>query len=895
MAADTRISLEIAAIDAFSKVFQTAQDDLVHLQQQARAAFNTTPSAIQNELADLQNQFNKASQKMAKSSSESTGQMKTGIVQATESGKGLNGVLDSMAGYVIAAFSVTAIVSFIKEAFNAQLQMDAINSKLKVLTGSQKAASEEWNFVRQEAKRLGLDLQQTADSYSSFAVATKNTSMEGEAARKMFVSVAEAATALHLPADMTTRVLYQFQQMLSKGKVNMEDLKTASESFPGLLKQVADALGITTSQLMDQMQKGELMAADMLPKLGEQLHKTYGTAATEAAEQGRSALNRFSSSVFELKVAFGSETGDSATAFLKFITRVVETLQESIRWVQQAKIFWSALFDKAAAWNRAGGLPGLIIGGSEARAELQAEFDAIDQMAQAQWNKTLETGRQGAQKQAGEETRNSQRRRDEAKKNGEELAKINLEYLKAIGATELELTAQAEQEYQKRITAAKAYYDQKKAAAKSNSEETEWEKAKTAKLAEIARQHSQEYLVIQAQMVDAAVTKSKAGLDIQIANIKQQAAEHVITEEDAARKITALSLAAANEQYQAKLYVAEKAAQVYGRDSDEYKKALAAQQSSHAAFIAARTEAYKKYSDQIKALEKSIADYRTSMQNRIKDLQQRGMTDEQKYADNLKRYNEAIDQAESMRRQKKYDEAEKYNKQAEEMASRLADTQAKGVNGVEAATKALQRVEENGVRIMEDKKEAAEENLKKLKELADQKLDPKKLEINLEESALNRVKEEIANLTKSEKKSIYIETIGPSTDSRYTNYQGMATGGPVGGSGTGDNQLRLLDPREWVIRPEATAFWGSRFMSMINNPWSAGRDLMDRISGFNLPAINLPSPSLGMATGGPVGNMMDLGTLNITVGGSSFPVMGQVDVLSELKTALRRETLKRGQ
>jgi TP901 family phage tail tape measure protein len=45
---------------------------------------------------------------------------------------------------------------------------------------------------------------------------------------------------------------------------------------------------------------------------------------------------------------------------------------------------------------------------------------------------------------------------------------------------------------------------------------------------------------------------------------------------------------------------------------------------------------------------------------------------------------------------------------------------------------------------------------------------------------------------------------------------GMAAGGKVGGMGTGDNQLRLLDPREWVINPKASAYYGDSLLNALN-------------------------------------------------------------------------------
>lgn len=900
--ANNGVSIQIAAVDAFSNTF----------------------SAVQSELSDLQRKYNSASDSMAKSTEASAKGSKAFADNTRQAGtevNTVNGMLGTMAQLVVGAFSVHTIIGFVKESFNAGLQMDSINSKLKVLTGSTEGASREFEFIRAESKRLGLDLGQTAEAYSSFAVATKNTSMEGEAARRMFTAVAEAATALHLPAEQSSRVLYQFQQMLSKGKVNMEDLKTASESFPGLLKQVADALGITTSQLMSQMQAGTLMASDVLPKLADQLHKTYGAAATEAADKGRGALNRFTTAVFELKAAFGAASEENVGGFLKWLTGIVGMLKESITWVQQAKIFWGGLFDKAAAWNNAGGLFGLIKGGPEARAELQAEFDAIDTMTELAWAKTLNLSKTGASKQAGEAARNSQRRRDEAKKTGEELAKIELAWTKAAMGYEAELTADANKEYQERVAAAKLYYDQKKAAAKSDQEEVAWEQLKTAKLKEIEQQHARDYEIIQARMTDRSVQLRKEGLAVELASIQKMEADGVITKERAERISTQLTVSSLRDQYEAKRSTAERIKAIYGDDSDVYKKALSEQQSSHKAYLDANLTSYKKYSDEIKSLDQQMADFRLSIQQKIADLQQRGMTDAAKYADNQKRFDEAVSKSREALAKGDFETAQKYAKMAEDLASRLVDKKAVSntalqelekqhsqkiveiqtaaignltdqqkksaeiakenkefeekrakilaeeaatTQGISNATGALNKVEELGLSIMEAKKKA-------LKEIQNMQIDPKNMQINLDQSALSQTMSKISELTKTETKTIIIKTIGGNGETSYTGFFG---GGKVGsGSPLRDSVAAMLAKNEWVINNSATSFWGDGIMNAINDPLSA--------AGRNLASL-IQMPQLSPA------GAANMGTLNLSLGGDSFPVQAPVNVLNQLTTAVRR-------
>jgi len=61
------------------------------------------------------------------------------------------------------------------------------------------------------------------------------------------------------------------------------------------------------------------------------------------------------------------------------------------------------------------------------------------------------------------------------------------------------------------------------------------------------------------------------------------------------------------------------------------------------------------------------------------------MTDQQKFADNQRRMNEALSKAEALKAEGNYEEAMKYNKQAEALASRLD-------SDVKVATEALNKI-----------------------------------------------------------------------------------------------------------------------------------------------------------------------------------------------------------
>lgn len=98
----------------------------------------------------------------------------------------------------------------------------------------------------------------------------------------------------------------------------------------------------------------------------------------------------------------------------------------------------------------------------------------------------------------------------------------------------------------------------------------------------------------------------------------------------------------------------------------------------------------------------------------------------------------------------------------------------------------------------------------------------------------------------------------------------FATGGKVGGSGTGDTRNIWADPREWVIQPKAVAHYGDSFMQALNNMQISKR---------------------GMANGGPVAP-----TPRPTVqGGNNFngPITVVADDPDQFLRALQRRVGRR--
>lgn len=251
------------------------------------------------------------------------------------------------------------INSFIEAAASAERMNVAFGS---VFGGD---AASQMGFVRDEAKRLGLDLQASADAYKSISAAAKGSAISNAMVKEVFMGVSEGAAALQLSSEQTSGALTALSQMISKGKVQAEELRgQLGERIPGAFQIAARAMNMTTSELDKFMSDGKLTAELFIPRFAAQMRKEFGPAAMEAANSFSASRNRFNNAVFDFKVGVGSvllpALSDLMNAFMPVIDAFGQFFRENrqgisaiiklIPWLVGGFIAWKvALYGVAAA------------------------------------------------------------------------------------------------------------------------------------------------------------------------------------------------------------------------------------------------------------------------------------------------------------------------------------------------------------------------------------------------------------------------------------------------------------------------------------------------------------------------------------------------------------------
>lgn len=213
---------------------------------------------------------------------------------------GMGASLEGLAG-------IGAALAIGREFITANVGAESLERTLVQLTGSGETAAAEIEYLKAASNRLGLSLQESSRAYISLTAAAKGTSLEGAGTRQIFEAVAGSMAKLGKSSADTEGALQAVAQMMSNGKVSMEEWRQQlGERLPGAMQATADAAGITVEQLNKMIADGKVLSTDILPLLAAGLEKVYGTASK--AEGSVAAWNRLKNSINETMVLIG-QTG----------------------------------------------------------------------------------------------------------------------------------------------------------------------------------------------------------------------------------------------------------------------------------------------------------------------------------------------------------------------------------------------------------------------------------------------------------------------------------------------------------------------------------------------------------------------------------------------------------
>lgn len=204
-------------------------------------------------------------------------------------------------------FSVRAIENFSAEVVRTSMRFDALNASMLAASGSAQDYQKNMEHLRSESDRLGLVVLDSGKAFARLTAAAKGTALEGDAVREIFTGISEAATVLRFNTEDTEGAIRALEQMLSKGKVSMEELRLQlGDRLPGAFKLAAQAMGKDPLSFEKMVADGKVLAEDFLPKLIKTIREEYASGVAEASKSAQANVNRLTNAINDSSDAMGT-------------------------------------------------------------------------------------------------------------------------------------------------------------------------------------------------------------------------------------------------------------------------------------------------------------------------------------------------------------------------------------------------------------------------------------------------------------------------------------------------------------------------------------------------------------------------------------------------------------
>jgi tape measure domain-containing protein len=241
-----------------------------------------------------------------------------------------------------------AIKSMLERMIDVNLVYNSFIATMTMVKGSAQAAHAEFQYLTAYSDKMGMSIEETSKVYGKLAAALKEFDKSGASTRHIFESIGQAQVVLHSKGYETNGIFLAMEQIISKGKVSLEELqKQLGNRLPDAMGITARAMGVTQAELRTSITKGSIDPLELVLKLANQIKIEYGESARSTADMFNAQVMRMKNAVFNLYLAVGQ------SGAMDGLSKVVQSLTAMLQDPNTGKAFGDALnnmFSGIAEW-----------------------------------------------------------------------------------------------------------------------------------------------------------------------------------------------------------------------------------------------------------------------------------------------------------------------------------------------------------------------------------------------------------------------------------------------------------------------------------------------------------------------------------------------------------------
>lgn len=225
-----------------------------------------------------------------------------------------------------AFIGINAAVAGTGEVLNVVRDMTKIQARfLAIFSGDSARATEELDYLKAAANRIGVSFRDSALEYTKFLAATKEAGWQVNETRFVFEQFAEAAVRTGQSKEEFRGIMLAITQMVSKGKIGAEELtQQLAERLPGAVAKMANELKISVPELLRQMEASAVTARAVI-NLAQGMMKDNANALLSAGAEMIRAEGRLQTAKDEFALAI-ADSGFTK-AYTEFLQRLTALLQ----------------------------------------------------------------------------------------------------------------------------------------------------------------------------------------------------------------------------------------------------------------------------------------------------------------------------------------------------------------------------------------------------------------------------------------------------------------------------------------------------------------------------------------------------------------------------------------
>lgn len=248
---------------------------------------------------------------------------------------------------------VTSISSFISSLVNTAREAGRARVVLRNISTDTREYARSLKFLTELTDKYGTDLIGTTEAFAKFKAAATPAGIAMAEQERIFSNISKAMASFGISGGEAALTMMAITQMMSKGKISSEELRRQlGERMPVAMQAMANAAGVSMSQLDKLLKEGKLRSAEIMGKFSDELAKLSGDTSTDNLE---SSLGRLKNSFTSL--ADSLHVYDNFKALVEKVKDLLDYLRTHLSnlYIWAGGLLGARLWSKfSTTWNQAG-------------------------------------------------------------------------------------------------------------------------------------------------------------------------------------------------------------------------------------------------------------------------------------------------------------------------------------------------------------------------------------------------------------------------------------------------------------------------------------------------------------------------------------------------------------